>query len=60
VRQHPGSFVAGILFVVIGVAFLGESFGWWDVAVGRLWPIALIAAGVVTMLNAARHRDDSA
>jgi drug/metabolite transporter (DMT)-like permease len=59
VREHPGSFVVGILFVIIGAAFLGESFGWWDIAVGRLWPVVLIAAGVVTLLNAARDRNET-
>lgn len=58
-REHPGSFVAGLVFVVIGVAFLGESLGWWGVAVDRLWPVVLIAAGVVMLLNAARDRDDT-
>lgn len=58
-REHPGSFVAGLVFVVIGVAFLGESLGWWGVAVDRLWPVVLIAAGVVMLLNAARDREDT-
>jgi hypothetical protein len=58
VREHPGSFVAGVLFIVIGAAFLGEGFGWWTVAVGRLWPLVLIAIGAVVILNAAQDRTD--
>jgi hypothetical protein len=52
--SNPGSFVAGILFIIFGVAFLGDNLGWWTVAVGRLWPLILIAVGVTILLNATR------
>lgn len=58
-REHPGSFVSGVLFIVIGAAFLGEGFGWWTVAVGRLWPLLLIAIGAVVILNAAQDGADA-
>lgn len=56
--RHPGSFVTGIVFMILGVAFLGDSFDWWSVDVGRLWPIVLIAVGAVILLTASRKDDD--
>lgn len=53
-KQHPGTFTAGLIFVLIGIAYLLEAFEVWRVNVGRAWPIALIAAGIVVILNA-RH-----
>lgn len=53
-KQHPGAFVTGLVFVVIGAAFLGDSLGWWDMAMRRLWPVIVIAIGVVMMINASR------
>lgn len=53
-RQHPGTFTAGLIFTVIGLAYLLEAFDVWKVNLARAWPVALIAAGVVIILNA-RH-----
>jgi hypothetical protein len=56
VTDHPGSFVAGVLFIIIGGTFFGESLGWWTVAFDRLWPLLLIAVGATILLNAYRSK----
>jgi hypothetical protein len=44
----------------MGVIFLGETMDWWDIDIGRLWPVVLIAIGVSIMLKAYRQdRQDS-
>jgi len=48
-REHPGTFVSGIVFVIAGLAYLLEAFDLWEVRPGRLWPILLIAVGVVIL-----------
>ncbi|MBI5158109.1 MAG: hypothetical protein HZA58_08900 [Acidimicrobiia bacterium] len=53
-KQHPGTFTAGLIFVVIGVAYLLEALEVWQVNVARTWPLVLIAAGIVVILNSRR------
>ena len=48
-RRHPGTFVAGLLFMAIGIAYLMEGLDVWEVRPGRLWPIALIVIGAVVL-----------
>lgn len=50
-REHPGTFVAGLLFMVVGVVYALEGFDVWTVRPGRLWPVALIAIGVVVLFS---------
>ena len=54
--KHPGTMVAGLVFMIIGAAYLLEAFDVWNVHF-RIWPIFLIAVGVVILLGgrAARH-----
>jgi len=54
--KHPGTMVAGVVFVIIGIAYLLEAFEVWDVQF-RIWPIFLIAVGAVILLGG-RLRDD--
>ncbi len=51
-RDQPLLF--GVALVVIGVIFLGNNIGLfnWDV----LWPVALIAAGIVLMLRSVQRK----
>ena len=47
--QHKGTFLAGLLFFIIGAAFTLEELGVWNVQFGDLWfigPVALIVAGL--------------
>ncbi len=54
--KHPGTMVAGVVFMIIGIAYLIEAFDVWDVQF-RIWPIFLIAIGVVILLGS-RVGDD--
>jgi len=55
--KHPGTFVAGLMFVVVGVIYLFEVIGAWDVDATRLWPILLIAVGAVVLISGWRRKD---
>ena len=46
-KQHPGTFTAGVVFVVIGAIYLFEAFDVWEGDVARIWPVILIAIGAV-------------
>lgn len=55
-KEHPGTFVSGIVFVVIGLAYLLYALNVWRVSVWRLWPVFVIALGVVILLSGTRFR----
>ncbi len=57
-REHPGTFVAGVLFLVIGFVYLLDGFDVWSVDPGRIWPLVIIAVGVSIVLGAANARRD--
>jgi hypothetical protein len=46
-----GAFVAGIVFVASGVAFLLEGLGVWDLELRMLAPAALIGIGLAVLLG---------
>jgi hypothetical protein len=52
--RHPGTMVAGMVFVVIGIAYLLEAFDVWEVEF-RIWPVFLIAVGAVILLGGRRR-----
>ena len=45
--------LGGIIIIVIGVIFLLNSVFPW-IAIGRLWPLILIAAGIIFIIQAYR------
>jgi len=47
--------LGGIIIIVIGLIFLLNSFFPW-IAIGRLWPLVLIAAGIIFIVQAYRKR----
>lgn len=51
-REHPGTFVSGIVFTFIGVVALLDALGLWDLRPWRLWPVLLIAVGVAVIAGA--------
>ena len=51
-REHPGTFVAGIVFTFIGVVALLDALDVWELRPFRLWPILLIAVGVAVIAGA--------
>ena len=58
-KEHPGTFVAGIVFMLVGAAYLLHALDVWNVSVWRLWPVGVIALGVVVLIGGmqARRRD---
>lgn len=58
-REHPGTFVAGVLFLVIGFVYLLEGLDVWTVAPSRIWPLFIIAVGVTVVAGALVRRDES-
>lgn len=57
-REHPATFVSGILFILVGLAYLLYALDVWDVRLWRLWPVFVIALGVVILIGAGRRRGD--
>ena len=55
-KEHPGTFVAGIVFMLIGLAYLLHALDVWSVNVWRLWPVFVIALGVVVLIGGMRSR----
>jgi hypothetical protein len=57
-REHPGTFVFGLVFVIFGVGYLLDLMDIWDIRPVRIWPVVLIAVGVVIALSARGTTDD--
>jgi phage shock protein C len=55
--RDRGSFALGILLIVIGAAFAVQLYFPW-LEVGRLWPLILIAFGLVLVVSAVRRSRD--
>jgi hypothetical protein len=55
--KHPGTMVAGFVFMIIGIAYLFEAFDVWNVNF-RIWPIFLVAVGVVILLGGRPASDE--
>lgn len=46
---HRGTLLAGIVYLTVGLAFVTEALGWWELQVGDLryaGPVALVVVGV--------------
>jgi hypothetical protein len=46
----------GIVLVMIGAIFLLESLGVTDIGIRELWPLILIAVGLMILFERARRR----
>lgn len=57
-REHPGTFVVGMVFVIFGLGYLLDLTGVWEIRPIRLWPVVLIAVGAVVALSARRSGED--
>ncbi len=57
-REHLGTFVFGLVFVVFGAAYLLDVMDIWDVRPIRLWPVVLIAIGITIVAGARNTADD--
>ena len=47
----PAGRIVGGIFVCVGSILLARNLGYLDIAIRDLWPLALIAAGVMMLLN---------
>jgi hypothetical protein len=56
VKEHPGTFVAGIVFMIVGLAYLLAALDVWEVRVWRLWPLFVIAIGLVILIGGTQFR----
>lgn len=59
-RVDRAALVWGAVFTLIGTAFLGQEWGWWQVRASILMPVLLIVAGTVILLAGLERRDASA
>jgi hypothetical protein len=51
---RPARLTAGAVFIVIGLAFLLEELGVWDVRLGYLLPLVIIGVGASLVLGSTR------
>jgi uncharacterized membrane protein len=56
---NRGSIVAGAFFILVGVAFLLQELGLWDLKTVYVFPVLLIALGVAVILGGTRRRESS-
>jgi hypothetical protein len=54
-RRHPGTFTAGIVFLLIGAVYFVDALGGWTVDFSRIWPVILIAIGVTILFGDMRR-----
>jgi hypothetical protein len=55
-REHPGTFVSGIVFMLVGAVYLIHALSGWSFRVWRLWPVFVIAVGVVILIGGTQFR----
>lgn len=55
-REHPATFVSGIVFMLVGLAYLLHALDVWTVSVWRLWPVFVIAVGAVILISGTQFR----
>lgn len=54
--NHGGHAASGAVILVLGVFCQLDRFGWIGVSLSQLWPLFLVAAGVVLILEGVRSR----
>ncbi len=59
-KEHPGTFLTGVVFVILGIAGLFEALDLWTLDAWRLWPVFVIALGLLVLLGGRRssHSDE--
>lgn len=56
-RMHAGTMFAGLVYLAVGLSFVAEALGWWDLQVADLryaGPVALVVAGFAVMVGSIR------
>ena len=60
-RFHTGTLFAGVIYLVVGLAFIAEAVGWWTLRVSDLrivGPAALVVAGIAVVVGSLSRTDD--
>lgn len=58
-KLHPGTLLAGVIYLAVGVAFLFEALGYWTLRLADLRfaaPLALVAVGIAVLLGSLTRR----
>lgn len=58
-KLHVGTLFAGLVFLVVGLTFMTEALGWWNLQMADLryvGPIVLIAGGLAVTASALTRR----
>lgn len=53
-RFHPGTMLAGFIYLVVGVSFVLEALGYWTLRLSDLryiGPLALVVAGIAVVVG---------
>ncbi len=53
-RFHPGTMLAGFIYLVVGVSFVLEALGYWTLRLSDLryiGPLALVVAGMAVVVG---------
>lgn len=58
-RQQRRALISGILFIILGVVFLLEALEVFELAPATLWPLLLVALGIVVLAGTGRDHDDT-
>ena len=56
--KHLGTFVSGLLFMAIGIAYVLQGLDVWEVKPARAWPVALIIIGAAVLFTSRGPRGD--
>lgn len=57
-RLHIGTLIAGIVYLIIGVAFVFEALGEWTMSLGDLrfvLPLAMVTVGLAVVAGSLSH-----
>ena len=58
--MNLGSLIAGMVFIILGVLFLLDNLGVFEVSFAVVWPIVLIGIGLALLLGGlGRRRQDT-
>lgn len=58
-RIHTGTLFAGLVFLAVGIAFILEAVGAWNLTLGELryvGPLALVVAGLAVVIGSLGRR----
>ncbi len=57
-KKDLRSLVWGIIFILVGLLFLGNNLHWWSLRWQEIWPLLMIAAGIVLFFGWLANRKE--